>query len=411
MNYIVRAFDSGGAEVRERVDASTPAEAREAVRRRGLFVAGVEAAGSVSDETPEARGSRGRLSRGAVVKHLATFSRELSVLVATGTPVVDALAALERQSSDARWRRVVGDVRQGIESGEPLSEAMCAHPEVFGGVARSLVAAGESAGALDTMLDRLASLTRRQARTRSAVVGAMVYPALLISVSVVVLVMLVLFVLPRFSGLFETLDTALPPTTQLLVWVSDTARGWWFIVVPVVIGGGVAGFMGARSPGGTRYLQDLSLRVPRLGLIVRSFQTARITRLLGTLLEGRVPMLEAIELTRGSVGHHRYVSLLADAEQAVSKGEPMSAALARGGLLVPSAVEAARNGEQTGRLAVVLNTVADHLDEENEAVLKSLSSLIEPLIMLALGIVVAFVAVSMFLPLFDLTASAGGGAP
>ncbi|MEM9559422.1 MAG: type II secretion system F family protein [Planctomycetota bacterium] len=411
MMFEVRAFNAAGQEVRERVEAVSAAEAQEVLRRRGMFVAGAAVCDATEGATRAAGRSSGKLPGGLIVKQLAVFSRELSLLVATGTPVVDGLAALERQASDDRWRTVVRGVRERVEGGEPLSDAMAAFPHVFTGVARSLVAAGESAGALDVMLDRLASLTRRQARTRGAITGALVYPALLISVSVLVLMMLIMFVLPRFSGLFETLDTGLPPTTQALVWVSDTLRAWWFIAIPLMLGAVGGAIYWARTPAGVRTIGDVALRLPRFNAILRSFQTARITRLLGTLLEGRVPMLEALQLTRGSVSHHRYVALLGDAEQAVSKGEPVSVALAGNGLLVPSAVEAMRNGEQTGRLSTVLCSVADYLDEENEAVLKSLSSLIEPLIMLGLGALVAFVAVSMFLPLFDLTASAGGGAP
>jgi len=158
---------------------------------------------------------------------------------------------------------------------------------------------------------------------------------------------------------------------------------------------------------GQRVIGNVALKLPQVGDILRSFMTARITRLMGVLLEAKVPMLDAIDLTRESLGHEKYKQMMSNAEESVTRGEPISSAFASGDLMVSSACEAIRNGEQSGRLAEVMVHISDYLDEDNETVIKSLSSLIEPVIMIVLGILVGFVAVSMFLPLFDLTATAG----
>ncbi|MFG0313079.1 MAG: type II secretion system F family protein, partial [Phycisphaerales bacterium] len=319
--------------------------------------------------------------------------------------------SIERQSSQESWTSVLKEVRLRLEEGDSLTAALESRPEDFDAVFRSLVAAGESSGHLDSMLQRVAVLTRKQAQIRANLMGAMVYPILLIGVAVVVIGLLIGVVLPRFAGMFESLDTDLPASTAFLMAISDFVRAYWWGVIPAMIVGLVLLVRWIKSDQGIQMLSVWTLSVPKLGDIQRSFMTANITRLMGVLLEAKVPMLESIELTRESVNNPKYIELLDRAEDAVTRGEPISSAFSKGGLMISSACEAVRNGEQTGRLAEVLVHVSDYLDEDNETFVKSASSLIEPIIMVGLGLMVGFVAISMFLPLFDLTASAGGGAP
>jgi type II secretory pathway component PulF len=353
---------------------------------------------------------KGGRTKGASPKVIAHFARELAVLVSTGTPIADAIESLEQQASTPQWAEVVGSVRRKLQDGEAFSEALESRPDIFSSVFRSLVAAGESSGQLDKMLQRIAILTRRQAHVRASVIAAMMYPILLTTVCIAVLFLMLGVVLPRFSGLFETLDTPLPASTQFLVFLSGLLLGYWWVAVPTVAISAWGLLVWLKTPPGRRVLEQFLLRVPRVGPIVRAFGTARVARILGTLLQAKVPMIEAIGLTRRSIGHQGFVEMLDRAERSVTKGEPVSSAFIASDLFVPSSAQAVRNGEQTGRLADVLVHVADYLDEENESTVKALSSLLEPLIMLVLGGLVAFVAVSMFLPLFDLTASAGGPA-
>lgn len=405
MNFTYQGYDKGGAETSGTIEAGDQGDAIQKLKRQGVFVTTIGEGPAKAAPSPK-RKKRGR-SVGA--KHVAMMARELSVLVSTGTTVVDSLAAVERQATDEKWRGIVRDVRVRVEEGATLHEALAVHSGTFDAVFRSLVAAGESSGNLDDMLGRLATLTRRQMAARASVVGAMIYPVLLISVAIVVLTLMMIFVLPRFEGLFETLGADLPSTTKLLMGASDAIRVYWWLLLPGVllaVGGGV---MYARTPSGQRSIDTLGVRAPQFGRIVRSLSTARLTRLLGMLLESKVPMIDALTLTRQSMSNSHYAELLTSAEDAVTRGESISDAFARSNLVTPSTCEAIRNGEQSGSLAAVLVSVAEYLDEENDATMRSLGSVIEPLIMIVLGVVVGFVAVSMFLPLFDLTASAGGG--
>lgn len=407
MRFAYTGYDQSGKKAVGQIEAATPDEAIERLRRQSVFVISIEESTKAREKAKAARAKKTKGKRFSP-KVIAQFSRELSVLVSTGTPIADAIESLEKQAVTEPWKEVIASIRRRLEEGEALSEAFESRPDVFDAVFCSLVAAGESSGQLDKMLHRLALLTRRQAHVRSSVMAAMMYPILLTFVCVAVLGLMLGVVLPRFSGLFETLDSPLPASTQFLVMLSQLMLGYWWIWGPAAVGLGVGAVWWVRTPAGRRFGQNLMLRLPKVGPIMRSFGTARVARILGTLLEAKVPMIEAIGLTRRSVTTHAFVQMLDRAERVVTKGDPVSTAFIESDLFVPASAQAVRNGEQSGRLAEVLVHIADYLDEENESTIKALSSLLEPVIMLVLGGLVAFVAVSMFLPLFDLTASAGG---
>jgi type II secretory pathway component PulF len=414
VKFRYQAFDKSGAARSDVIEAPGQPEAMELLRREGLFVSQCAPAPGDAETPRVARAGRAGLkarTRGGRLSLVSAFMRHLSVLVSTGTPLVDALAALERQTKDPAWSGVLADVRARVEDGNPFSEALAAHPRFFDSVCRSLVRAGESSGKLDVMLRRLSDLTRQQVKARQTLIGAMVYPCVLVFVAINVLVTMMCFVMPRFSGLFKTLDTPLPPTTKILMAASETLVAYWwaFLAVLILIGSGVTMWM--RSVAGRRRLDTFAVRAPQVGRLVRALSTARIARLMGTLLESKVPMLECLALTCEASTNGHYVALLHRAEETLTRGEPLSAALGTGGLISPSVCEAVRNAERTGQIGAVLSNMADFLDEENEVVIKSITGLLEPLILIVLGLIVGTVAISMFLPLFDLASTAGGGGP
>jgi type II secretory pathway component PulF len=410
VRYEFTAYDRTGRAVRDAVDALSRADAQEQIRKRGLFVTELSDADGAGSAGAGGRGRpMGGGGRTARLKNVGLLMRQMSVLVSTGTPVVEALSSLERQIPRGEWRSVVEDVRGRVEQGSSLSAALEQHPRYFDGVSRSLVAAGEGGGQLDEMLRRLSALLRQQVRVRSSIAGAMVYPVLLLCVCAGVLATMLLFVLPRFEGLFETLHTPLPATTAVVVEVSRLLRGWWWAMLGCAVPAVLAARWWVSTEAGRWWLHGVAVNLPVAGRLFRSFATARVARVLGVLLEGRVNLLEALRLARESTGNARYERLLERAEEQVTRGESLSTALASGGLISPSVVEAVRSGERSGRLGGVLLSLAEFMDEDNELVLKSLSSIVEPLILLGLGCVIGFVAVSMFLPLFDLATATGPG--
>jgi type II secretory pathway component PulF len=410
MKYRYQAFEKSGKAVGGVVDAVTVEEARDLLRRQDLFVTDVRSAEEAAAPGAVSRRRPAKVGAGARLRFVATFARQLNVLVASGTPLVQALGAIERQMINPRWREVVAAVRERVETGTPVAEAMGARPEYFDAICRSLVAAGESSGTLGAMLERLATLARKQLHLRSAITGALVYPSLLMALGVNVVLVMMLFVLPRFSGLFESLDSPLPPTTKCLLAVSEALRSHGLYA----LGGlGVAAFALwhwlARGSGGAT-VAVLSLRAPKVGLILRNLTTARIARMLGVLLESRVPLLDALGLTCETAVHPAYRALIERAKDAVTRGESVSSVLGQSDLINPAVQEALRTGEQSGRLGEPLVQMADFLDEENEVVVKALTTLLEPAILIVLGLIVGLMALSMFLPLFDLVSAASGGA-
>lgn len=346
---------------------------------------------------------------GERLRHVAEFTRQLAVLVGTGTPLVDALISLEKQTKPGAWKSVLTHIRARTEEGLPLSEAMADHPLYFDGVCRSLIAAGESGGKLEVLLDNLASLTRQQLKVRTAVVGALTYPILLIVIACSVLVAMITLILPRFEGLFKTMSTPLPATTKLLMSMSEVLREHWLILGVATIAA-VAGMVWwLRSRSGQETIQRLVVALPVAGPCARAIITARLARVLGVLVEGKVPLLESIRLARGSTAHTMYAELMARVENAITRGDTLAAELERSSLIAPSVCEAVRSGEKTGQLGKVLVTLANYMDEDNEVTIRTMTRLVEPVILVILGLMVGTIAISMFLPLFDLTAAAGGG--
>jgi len=410
MKLAYSAFDKSGKKINDAIEAASLAEGGELLRRQGLFVTEIrEAAASGKRSSKGSAGAKNSAPGGRKLREISSFMRQLSVLVATGTPMVEAITSLERQIPESPFRNVIGDIRSRIEEGSSFSEALASHPRWFDPVCRSLIAAGESGGQLDAMLKRLASLLRQQLKVRSTVIGAMIYPCVLIFVSIIVLVAMVGFVMPRFEGLFTTLGADLPSSTRFLMDIGGFVRADWYWILGALIAVGVGSKLWLGSAAGKLWRDGMVLQLPQISKVVRSLAAARITRVLGVLIEGKVPLLEALQLTRESTGNSRYAALIDHATDVVTRGESVSAAFLESKLIPQSVAEAIRSGERTGQLGPVLTNVADFLDEDNEVLVKSIASIIEPVILMVLGVLVGFVALSMFLPLFDLTASAGGG--
>lgn len=388
------------------IEAASIAEATDQLRGKQLYVADIAPTEGGPATTKVLRGGLG--GRTKRLKSLGMFTRQLYMLVQSGTPLANALGALERQTTNGAWRDVIADLRRHLENGASLSQAMELHPECFDSIYHGMVVAGESSGNLATMLERLAELAQKSWRLRSTIMGAMVYPCLLVVVAMSVLVGMLGFVVPRFAELFVGLGVPLPPTTQMLISVSNFMLSYWWAML---LGGFVcvvAIRFYFKTPNGKRFADTLVLKLPYVGKIVRNFSTARLIRLLGVLLQSHLHVMEALRLARGTVTNYHYVELMENVEAAVTQGLPLSSGFANTDLISPAVYEATASGEKSGQIGPLLLALADFLDDENETALKVLTSLIEPLIMIFMGIVVGLVAASMFLPLFDLTSMTGG---
>ncbi len=409
MRLACEAIDSGGQAVTETVDAAGPNEAMEMLRRRGLFVVKVKELAEGKQLASITPGKASGLGSGTKrLRFLISFARQVQVLISTGTPLAQALAAIERQTPDPAQRAVVHNVHQSVEQGASLSEAMRQEGDSFDPVMIGVVEAGEASGTLENMMSRLVVMLRKQLQLRRMIIGALTYPLLLIVLSFAVVILMLVFVVPRFGLMFSSLDAELPPTTKVMLFLSDGLRTYWWIIAPLFaafLGGGAWMALSAK---GKLLLNDWLLLVPKIGGIARELISARIMRLLGLLLDSNVSMLEALNLVRGAAGHRQYADMVERATHQVSNGESLSSTFEQSNLVGPSVIEAIRNGEESGQLGPLLLNVSEFMDEENEIRVKGLSALIEPLILIGLGLMVGIVAISIFIPLFDLTAAGGG---
>ncbi|MFB0524343.1 MAG: type II secretion system F family protein [Phycisphaerae bacterium] len=420
MKLAYKAYDSLGKAVTGTIECADVTAATETLRRNGLYLAEVAEAGDPSREkwrlgtpvspvaTSKSRPTK-KFRTSQKIKNLAVFSRQLCVLISSGTQLPEVLSALERQTKPGPWRYTISDLRSKVEQGVSLSEAMEAHPQYFDSIYYGLIAAGESTGGLVEMLDRLATLKQKQLRVRSAVVGALIYPSLLVVLTSGIFSLLLLFVVPRFAMLFDVLDVPLPASTQALVDISHAFRSYWWAAGLFVVGTVVSVYFYLRTPDGNRFRDTAILRLPYIGSITKSLATARIVRLLGVLMAGHVPVLKVLELIRHAAGNINYAELICKAEEHVTKGELISLAFCDANLISPSVHEVIRSGEQSGQLSRLSLNIADFLDDENEVTIRSLTSIMEPVILIVMGILVGLVALSMFMPLFDLTSMAQGG--
>ncbi|MGB1124305.1 MAG: type II secretion system F family protein [Phycisphaeraceae bacterium] len=410
MKLAYNAVSATGTPISDIIEAATKDEAMDVLRGKGLFVTQIEPEAELkARKNAKAGGGIHFKSKTKRLKDVAMFSRQLNVLVATGTPLADGLAALERQVKDADFKAQLAVIRDQVEQGLTLYDALGKAPKYFDEVYRNIIKAGEESGSLPTMLDRLAVLTRKQVQIRSQLGGAMIYPCLLICITIAVLAIMLTVVMPRFTGMFESLDVPLPATTLALMGASDILRTYWWIVLLAVGGGAVALRYALISPMGKKFMDGMMLTIPVLRDVTRSYATARIARLMGVLIECNVPLLDTIQLVRNATGNSKYEEMMVQAEEVVVSGEPVSGAFANDKMIEPAFYEAVRNGEQSGRLSMLMITVADFMDEENDTRLKALTSLFEPLILVFLGLAVGGIAISMFMPMFDLTSMAGGG--
>lgn len=407
MKLTYTAYDELGKLSTGMIEAADVSAGTDTLRRKGLYIADIRQANATVSK--DAGQHKRRLSKRAKAQNLALFTRQLYVLVSSGMQLLGALQALERQAAPGPWRDIVRHLRARVEEGASLSEAMEDWPDCFDSIYCSLVAAGESSGCIHEMLNRLAVLKQKQLKTRNTVIGALIYPIMLIVLAGAIFSMLLIFVVPRFAALFQTLDVPLPSSTVMLVNVSNLLRDYWWLLL-LLLTGSVAGVVAyLRTPRGVYFRDSALLKLPGAGGIAKSFATARIMGLLGVLMAAHIPVLKALSLVRRAAGNVRYEELVAKAEDCVTRGEPMSQAFSETELISPSVHEAIRSGEESGQVERLLLNVSAFLDEENEVVVRSLTSIIEPVILIVMGLLVGLVAVCMFLPLFDLTAMTGGG--
>jgi type IV pilus assembly protein PilC len=402
--YAYTAINADGLELTGEVHAPTLDAAREQLRVRGLLAELLEEVPGTGTRVggDAAEAVHGRV-RGVKPKSLQVFSRQFATMIDAGLNVVAALRILEEQTDDKYFMVVIAEVRADVERGLLLSQALARHPKVFSRLYVSMVEAGEAAGILDEVLDRLAIQIEKENNLRRRVKGAMIYPSLVITFAFLVLTAMLLFIVPIFQDLYKELGGELPKLTQVIVGASDLLRSRWYIIFPAI--GLIAfGFVRwKRSEGGRRQWDRFKLRVPmKIGDVVLKVTMARFSRTLSTLVTAGVDIIKALEITATTAGNFVVEDALRVVREKVHAGVPIAQPLIENPVFPPMVSQMVRIGEETGELDAMLGKIADFYEEEVDASISALTSIIEPIMIILVGVMVGTIILAMYLPMFKL---------
>jgi len=345
----------------------------------------------------------------ASVKALTTFTTQLSTLQDAGLPIVRSLKILEGQMERGPFKSTLLEVTEDVESGSPLSDALAKHPQSFDGLYTNMVKAGEAGGVLDVILSRLAGFMEKADRLRKKVKGAMIYPAVVLFVTVSILLMIMIFVVPKFEEVFKQIPGLgeLPQITQALQAISKFLVERWYVVFGVIALLVILFNVYKRSPGGRRVLDRVKLRLPIVGRLTRKIVVARFSRTLGTLIASGVPILEALTICKNTAGNVVLEEALEKVHASVREGESIAEPLGECGIFDDIVVNMIDVGEETGELDKMLIKVADNYDEEVDVEVDSLVKIIEPILILFMGGAVFIIVLGLFLPLMKLIQGVG----
>ena len=391
-NFSYRAYDRAGSQVAGTINAAGVKEAVQELKNTGLYPT------SVNESGAKGSAAKGRVKADV----LAAFTRQLATLLASGTSLTEALSVLSENAGNPRLSSIVLSLKESIAGGSSFAKALEAHGNVFTPMYRGLVVAAEASGSLESVLPRLADYLEKRAKISSEVRAALTYPALMTFVGVSVLGFLFVFVIPRITRIFEETGAALPFITVVLLWTADLIGGYWHAAIALFGGLGWLAWRKAGTPKGIRLIDNLLLKLPWFGPIVMSFYVASFSRTLGSLLKGGVQFLKALEITAEAVGNNNFREMIGAAVKDCTGGSALSASLKASGLLPPVVVHMIGVGERSGSLDEILLKTAEAYDAEFENGVKKSLTLLEPVLILVMGVVVGFIVLAMLLPIFEL---------
>jgi len=419
--YAFEAMNSSGQEVKEEIDAASSEEAIAKIRGKGYFPTKVREKAAKKGGKKKAADTEVVQSKrkmpisigGVPRKQLVGFTRQLSTLQDAGLPILRSLQILEQQQKPGLLKAIIGGVADEVEGGGTLSDAMAKFPKAFDKLYVNMINAGEAGGVLDLILARLADFMEKAARLKKKVIGAMIYPAVVITIAVGIVSMIMIFVIPKFEQIFKDFGTKLPAITQILLDVSRWFANWgWAYVVASPIVFMLVWRLIRMSEGGKYATDAIKLKIPILGNILGKTAIARFTRTLGTLISAGVPILDAINITKETCGNEVYSRALGKVHDAIREGESMADPLRATKVCDAIVVNMVDVGEETGDLDKMLIKVADNYDSDVDVLVASLISILEPVMVVVLGVIVGFIVIALFMPMISLIqniSGSGGG--
>lgn len=411
--YAYEAMNQAGQQVKDEIEAGSSEDALARIRNLGYFPTRIREKGGKAKTAGGKKRKGGGFSIGGVGdKTITLVTRQLSTLQDAGLPILRSLNILEEQQKPGTMKNILASMSEDIEGGSTLSEACAKHPKAFNRLYVNMVAAGETGGVLDTMLQRLADFMEKAQKLKKKIQGAMVYPIVVIGFAGGIVMGIMIVVIPKFKTIFEDFDVTLPAPTLLLMglstwFVEGTPPGWM-----VVIASPFATYFlmkTIRTSKGGRYAMDYAmLKAPVIGSLAEKTAVSRFSRTLGTLISAGVPILDAIKITRETSGNEVYARALDKVHQSIREGESVAAPLRKTKVVDGLVTNMIDVGEETGELDKMLLKVADNYDEEVDVAVAGLVSLLEPIMVVVLGLIVGFIVIALFMPLVQLISSVGG---
>jgi type IV pilus assembly protein PilC len=382
--------------------AENEARLRHEMEEKGLYVLSLQPKGAIrglSIQLPQRRAVNAR--------EFLVFNQELATLLKAGMPLVQSLDLLKRRVVSPTFRSVLDDVHERVRSGTALSDAFAAQGDLFPRVYTASLLAGERSGNLDAVLRRYVEYSKIIATVKRKTISALVYPAILVSLALVLVSIIILKVVPAFSDFYGSFGAELPLVTKIIVKVSDVVRSQFLLILASVVVAVAAVVVWAQQQGQQARFDRLLLRLPMLGQVARKFATSQMARTLATLLGGGLPLVNALDISSKSIGNHYMAGQLEIVSTRVREGESFASALDKRGVFPEVAVKMAEVGESTGALQDMLNTVADFYDEEIATTMERFVTLVEPVLLVIMGVVIAGLLLALYMPLFQLSSVLG----
>ncbi len=399
--FVAKVRDSQGKSKQEKISANSLADARTELRQQGFVIQDLqEFKGFNLGEALDLTKLQNKLVK-VEVKDKAIFSRQFAALTNAGVAIVRSLGVLSEQCGNPKLKDALLDISSEVQNGVNLSDAMRKHPQCFDGLYVSMIQAGEVGGVLDEVLNRLAKLLEDTARLQNQIKSAMSYPTVVGALAVIIFLAMTIFLIPIFANIFKDLGTELPALTQFMLWISGVLTSWrLFVLIGIVVGSKVAFDMYYKTPVGTLNIDALSLKLPLFGDLIQKSAIARFSRTFGSLTRSGVPILTSLEIVRDTSGNQIIANAIDSARNEVQQGGMISFALQKENCFPPMAIQMMSIGEETGELDGMLMKVADFYEDEVEQAVKAMTSVLEPVMIVVIGGMVAVILLSMYLPMF-----------
>ena len=400
--FTYRGVNAAGGQIRAEITATDERTAARQLRAQGIVVQNLAvkraaASGSLLEQIP----LLGNLFGGVRSKDVAVFSRQFATMIAAGLPLVQCLQTLGVQVERKGFQTIIAKVAGDVESGSTLSEAMTRFPSVFNELYVNLVHVGETGGVLDSMLARLSTYLEKAQALRHRVQMAVIYPVLVVLVAVMVVTFLMIFVIPIFAAFFGKAGVPLPLPTRIVIGVSNAVSGYWYLILAAVAGIGFGFRAWYRTDAGRLTVDSFLLKAPIFGPLARKISVARFTRTLSALLGGGVPIIDALRITAKTAGNRVVENAVMQARERVMAGQTLGERLRDSKVFPPMVVQMVVVGEQTGALDNMLSKVADYYEDEVDVAVAGLTSLLEPILIVFLGVVIGGIVIAIYLPIFQ----------